>query len=195
MKPSLSVIPALRSMPMPVYEAEAIVLRQYSLSDSDRIIVFITREFGKDQGSGPGSQKAQEPARRMSGTLNHIRLEFYVTGRPRFGPDSPGGDSSIPIWGRIPSLNQIYAFSYFAEIANEIVQDNQPNSALFRLLLASLKAGGEAKRQIEALVRYFEIWCLKLSGLLPNYAYCSNCGKCVKDDGFFAWLESGQVAV
>jgi recombinational DNA repair protein (RecF pathway) len=44
-----------------------------------------------------------------------------------------------------------------------------------------------------ALVRYFEIWCLKLSGLFPNYAYCSSCGKCVKDDGFFAWIEVGQA--
>jgi len=44
-----------------------------------------------------------------------------------------------------------------------------------------------------ALVHYFEIWCLKLSGLFPNYAYCSNCGKCVKDDGFFAWIEVGQA--
>ena len=44
----------------------------------------------------------------------------------------------------------------------------------------------------EALLRYFELWALKLNGWLPNYDYCSACGKCVKDDGFYAWLEAGQ---
>jgi recombinational DNA repair protein (RecF pathway) len=52
---------------------------------------------------------------------------------------------------------------------------------------------GEKNPVLLSLIRYYEIWSLKLSGLLPNYAYCSNCGKCVKDEGFFAWPESGQV--
>jgi DNA repair protein RecO len=94
--------------------------------------------------------------------------------------------------GKNPNLKQVYAFSYFAEISNEMVQDNQANSALFRLLLASLDTG-ERYAVSQSLVRYFEIWCLRLNGLLPNYAYCSNCGKCVKDDGFFAWVEAGQA--
>jgi DNA repair protein RecO len=91
-----------------------------------------------------------------------------------------------------PSLEQIYAYSYFAEIVNEIVQDNQANYPLFRLILGAMEAGSK-NGVTSALVRYFEIWCLKLSGLFPNYAYCSNCGKCVKDDGFFAWIEIGQA--
>ena len=43
---------------MPIHEAEAIVLRQYSLSDSDRIIVFITREYGKVRAAAKGVKKA-----------------------------------------------------------------------------------------------------------------------------------------
>jgi DNA repair protein RecO len=89
-------------------------------------------------------------------------------------------------------LRHIAAYNYFAELCNEIVPDNQVNYPLFRLVLAALDTG--EKHDIQpSLVRYFEIWCLKLSGLMPNYAYCSNCGKCVKDDEFFAWLEAGQA--
>ena len=95
-------------------------------------------------------------------------------------------------WATFEAKLRDNSFSYFAEIANEIIQDNQPNPPLFRLLRASLEAG-ELNEPNRALVRYYEIWSLRLSGLLPNYAYCSNCAKCVKDDGFFAWIESGQV--
>ena len=176
---------------MPTHEAEAIVLRQYPLADSDRIVVFITREYGKVRGVAQGVKK---PNSRIAGSLeplNHIRLEFFAK-EGRELRQIRQAELIHPYLGKNPTLNRIYAFSYFAEIANEMVQDNQPNQPLFRLLLASLEAG-ERNDANQSLVRYYEIWSLKLSGLLPNYAYCSNCGKCVKDEGFFAWIESGQV--
>jgi DNA repair protein RecO (recombination protein O) len=176
---------------MPTREAEAIVLRQYSLSDADRIIVFITREFGKVRGVAQGVKKTRS---RLAGTLeplNHLHMEFFSK-EGRDLHQIRQAELIHPYLGKNPALAQVYAFSYFAELANEIVQDNQANPPLFRLLLASLEAG-HRNLPNEALVRYFEIWSLKLSGFLPNYAYCSNCGKCVKDDGFFAWIESGQV--
>jgi DNA repair protein RecO (recombination protein O) len=176
---------------MPIFEAEAIVLRQYSLSDSDRILVFITREFGKIRAAAKGVKKLGS---RMAGCLeplNHIRLEYWNR-EGRELAQIRHTEMIHSYLGKQIDLKQIYAFSYFAEITNEVIQENQPNQALFRLLLASLNAGEKTVIN-PSLVRYFEIWSLKLSGLLPNYAYCSNCGKYVKDEGFFAWLEVGQA--
>jgi DNA repair protein RecO (recombination protein O) len=176
---------------MPLHNAEAIVIRQYSLSDADRIIVFITREYGKIRAVAKGVKK---PKSRIGGCLeplNHIRLEFFSKEGMELNQVRQA-DLIHAYLGKEPSPHQLYAFSYFAEIANELVQENQPNQAQFRLLLASLEAG-RGNMANQPLVRYYEIWSLKLSGLIPNYAYCSNCGKCVKDDGFFAWPESGQV--
>jgi DNA repair protein RecO (recombination protein O) len=176
---------------MPTYEAEAVVLRQYSLSDSDRIIIFVTREYGKIRAVAQGVKRLQSRIAGCLEPLNHIRLEFFAK-EGRELHQVRQAELIHAYLGKAPTLSRIYAFSYFAEIANEIVQDNQPNQPQFRLLLASMEAG-ERNPANQALVRYYEIWSLKLSGLLPNYAYCSNCGKCVKDDGFFAWLESGQA--
>jgi DNA repair protein RecO (recombination protein O) len=176
---------------MPVYEAEAIVLRQYSLSDSDRIIVFITREFGRIRAAAQGVKKVKN---RLAGSLeplSHIHLDFHIK-EGRELNQVRQAELIHAYLGKNPSLNQVCAFNYFAEIVNELVQDNQPNQALFRLLLASLKAG-EDNMINYPLIRYFEIWSLKLNGLLPDYAYCSNCGKCVKDEGFFAWFESSEA--
>jgi DNA repair protein RecO (recombination protein O) len=176
---------------MPVHEAEAIVLRHYSLSEADRIIIFVTREYGKVRGVAQGVKK---PKSRIAGALeplNHIRLEYFSK-EGRELSQVRQVELIHPYLGKSPSLITVYAYSYFAEIANEMVQDGQPNHPFFRLLLACLQAG-EACEPNQALIRYYEIWSMKLSGLLPNYAYCSNCGKYVKDDGFFAWIESGQV--
>jgi DNA repair protein RecO (recombination protein O) len=176
---------------MPVHEAEAIILRRYPLAESDRIVVFITREYGKVRLAAQGVKK---PKSRIAGCLeplNHIRLEFWTREGRELGRIRQA-ELIHSYLGKNPDLAQVYAFSYFAEIANEMIQENQPSHAFFRLLLASLDTG-ERWAIGHALIRYYEIWCLKLNGLFPNYDYCSDCGKYVKDEGFFAWIEAGQA--
>jgi DNA repair protein RecO (recombination protein O) len=176
---------------MPVFEADAIVLRQYSLSDSDRIIVFITREFGKIRAAAQGVKKLQSRIASCLEPFNHIRIEFWN----REGKDLSQIRRTELIHSftqKNPDFRQICAFSYFSEITNEIIQENQANPALFRLLLSAFHAGEQLPIN-SALIRYFELWSLKLNGLLPNYAYCSNCGKCVKEEVFFSWIEAGQT--
>jgi DNA repair protein RecO (recombination protein O) len=175
---------------MPTREAEAIVLRQYALSEADRIVVFLTREIGTLRAVAQGAKK---PRSRFGGCLeplNHVRLQFYA---------KEGADLSR-IWqceiihsylGKHPTLDRVFGFSYLAELAQELAPENNPNALLFRLLLAVLGAG-ERIGANAALLRYFELWALKLNGWLPNYDYCSGCGKCVKDEGLYAWLEAGQ---
>jgi len=176
---------------MPAFEAEAIVLRHYSLSESGRIVVFFTREYGKLRAAADGIKK---PKNHLAGALepfNHVQVGFWF----REGKDlgQVRGAELIDIFpGKALDLRRIYACTYFAEIINEIVQENQANHALFRLLLASIKAAAAAI-PTEALVRYFEIWALRLNGLLPNLTRCSICGKDIVDEGFFAWIESGEA--
>jgi DNA repair protein RecO (recombination protein O) len=176
---------------MPTRSAEAIVLRQYSLGEADRIVVFFSREYGKIRAVAKGAKK---PRSRFGGCLeplNQIQIEFFA----REGADLSRVTRCEMVHsylGSNPEPENMVLLSYLAEIVNEIVQENNPNALLYRLFLATLKAG-EPKGMNESLVRYFEFWSLRLSGLLPNYDYCSNCSRCVKDVGFYAWLEAGQA--
>jgi DNA repair protein RecO (recombination protein O) len=175
---------------MPLNETEAIVLRHYPLSEADRIIVFITREYGKVKAVGQGLKKIKS---RLAGRLepfNHVRLIFWS----REGVELcriRGCETLHSYLGRSPSLDRFFSYNYFAEIVEQFVQENHPNPALFRLLLASLKTG-ETAGTGERLIRYFEIWTLRLAGLLPDYDSCSACRKCVKEHGFYASSATGQ---
>ena len=176
---------------MPTREAEAIVLRQYPLSEADRIVVFLTREQGTWRAVARGARK---PRSRLGGCLEpmtHVRLQFYV---------KEGGDLAR-IWqcemihsylGKNATPDRLFVYSYLAELAQELAPENSPSALLFRLFLAVLEAG-EHLVVNAALMRYFELWALKLNGWLPDYDYCSGCGKCVKDEGLYAWLEAGQA--
>ncbi len=175
---------------MPLHEAEAVVLRQYSLSEADKIIVFITREYGKLRATAQGVRRPKSRLAASLEPLSHLRLQFYA----KEGADLARVrqvETVHSYLGRAPSLEMVFAFSYFAELVQEFVEEGNPNPLVFRLFLSVLNAG-ERVGIGAALVRYFEIWLLRLSGLLPNYDYCSNCGRYVKDEGFFAWPENGQ---
>jgi len=175
---------------MPILEDEAIVLRKYALAEADRIVVFLTRERGTMRAVAQGAIK---PRSRLSGCLEpltHVHLQYYAReGRELF---RLGHCEIIHSYlGKNPTLDRVFGFSYLAELAQELAPENNPNALLFRLLLAALEAGEHAGVS-DALLRYFEIWALKLNGWLPDYDYCSACGRCVKEEGFYAWWETGQ---
>lgn len=175
---------------MPTLEAEAVVLRQYDLSEADRIIVFFTREFGKLRAVAQGAKRPKSRLGACLEPLNHVHLRFYL----REGADLARIRECETIHaylGRGSSLLRLYAFTYMAELLHETVQENNPNSHLFRLFLAIANASDSLGIR-EGLLRYFELWTLKLNGLLPNYDYCSACGRCVKDEGFYTEQKTGQ---
>ncbi len=176
---------------MPRHEAEAVILRQYPLSEADRIIVCVTREFGLLRAVAKGARKVRSRLGPSLEPLNHVRMQFYLR---------EGGELAR-IWQcelmhayfyRNTTIERAHAYSYFAELTMEMFQENNPNPLMFRLLLAVLRAG-ERRQPGEALLRYFELWMLRLGGLLPDYDHCSRCGKCVKQSGFYAGPGAGQL--
>ncbi len=175
---------------MPIIEAEAVVLRRYSLSEADRIVLFATREHGKVRAVARGVKK---PKSRLAGPLElltHLRAKFFL----REGADLwrlRQCETIHAYLGRNPTPEQVYGFTYIAEMTAEFLDELNPNPSLFRLLLSTL-AAGEARGCDEPLVRYFELWLLKLAGVLPDYGSCPACGRCVKQAGFYAQMDTGQ---
>src|SRR6266536_1112439 len=54
---------------MPLYTADALILRTYKLGESDRIVVFLTRDRGKKRGV---AKNARQSRRRFGGALEPL---------------------------------------------------------------------------------------------------------------------------
>jgi DNA repair protein RecO (recombination protein O) len=176
---------------MPIHETEAIVLRHYVLSEADRILVLFAPELGKMRAVARG---ARRPKSRLAGSLeplNHVRVQFYSKEGSELAQIRQA-ELIHSYLGKNPSILHLYGFSYWSEIVQEYVEDNSSNPLLFKLFISVLNAA-EKRVLSAALVRYFEFWTLRLSGLLPKYDACSRCGLYVKDDGFYVLLEIGQA--
>ena len=63
-----------------------------------------------------------------------------------------------------------------AEVADSFAREQQEDEPLFRLLHATLRAIRDGL-SLDVSMRYFEIWTLRLHGVLPSLARCASCGE------------------
>jgi DNA repair protein RecO len=54
---------------------------------------------------------------------------------------------------------------------------HQANDNLYRMALACFEAVSETPDELETVLRYFEVWLLKLEGFLPESRACAECHK------------------
>src|SRR4051812_12474010 len=147
---------------MPLYTTDALILRTYKLGESDRIVVFLTRDRGKRRGV---AKNARQSRRRFGGALEPMtcgRVQYMERERRDLvflhyveATRSPLSAADGEALGYI---------GYFAELIDEWAPDADPNEALFRLgssVVDAIASGG----QIEPLARYFEYWLLRLQGV------------------------------
>ena len=147
------------------YQSEALTLRTYPYAESHKIAVFLTRNFGKVRGVAYGAQKAKG---RFSGALEpltHVRLTFSRKENQELA--SLKNCEILQVFpGYQLSLEVNLHFSYFAELLVEFSREEEESELLFRLSLAVLEATQNIS--IDRVARYFELWLLKLEGVLPS---------------------------
>jgi len=147
---------------MPLHTTDALILRTYKLGESDRIVVFLTRDRGKKRGV---ARNARQSRRRFGGALEPmtygrvgylererrelVRLDYV---EPRRSPLSAMDGEALGYVG------------YFAELIDEWAPEADPNETLFRLGVSMVDAMAVGV-PIEPLARYFEYWLLRLQGV------------------------------
>lgn len=150
---------------MPLFTADALVLRTYKLAEADRIVVFLTRDRGKKRGVAP---HARRPRSRFTGALEpltEVRVAYFEKERRELVSLNYAETVRSPLATADP---ESLAYShYFAELIDAWAADADADERLFRLgcsVLDALATGTPA----EALARYFECWLLRLQGVYPD---------------------------
>jgi DNA repair protein RecO (recombination protein O) len=150
---------------MPLFTAEALVLRTYKLAEADRIVVFLTRDRGKKRGVAP---HARRPRSRFTGALEpltEVRVAYFEKERRELVNLNYAETVRSPLAAANPE--SLAYTHYFAELIDAWAADADPDERLFRLgcsVLDALAVGAPA----DALARYFECWLLRLQGVYPS---------------------------
>jgi DNA repair protein RecO (recombination protein O) len=147
---------------MPLYTADALILRTYKLGESDRIVVFLTRDRGKKRGV---AKNARQSRRRFGGALEPLtcgRVGYFERERREL----VSLNYVEPVRSPLSALDgeALGYVGYFAELIDEWAQEADPNETLYRLG-ASMVDAIAVGVPIEPLARYFEFWLLRLQGV------------------------------
>jgi DNA repair protein RecO (recombination protein O) len=147
---------------MPLYTTDALILRTYKLGESDRIVVFLTRDRGKKRGV---AKNARQSRRRFGGALEPLTYG-RVGYMEREHRDLVLLHYVEPVRSPLAAVDgdALGYVGYFAELIDEWAPEADPNETLFRLgasMVEALAAGAA----VEPLARYFEYWLLRLQGV------------------------------
>ena len=168
----------------------AIVLRTANYRDNDVILTLFSREQGKLSAAARGAHRARSPLFAAAALfcageydLEEKNGKFSVKS---FLPD----ESFYPL--REDARRLSYAAA-FAQIAEEIVQPNQPNPDLYDLLLRALAylAFDEAHEPANVALPFF-LRAMAFAGHAPLLTRCAACGGRIVDARFDA-LAGGVV--
>ena len=149
---------------MPLYTAEALVLRTYKLGEADRIVVFLTRDRGKKRGVAPNARKSRKRFGAALEPLTEVRISYFEKERR----DLVGVNYAEPVRSPMSAASpEALGYShYFAELIDEWAAEADVDERLYRLGCSALDALVSGV-PVEALARYFECWLLRLQGVYP----------------------------
>src|SRR5689334_16596442 len=145
-----------------LHTTDALILRTYKLGESDRIVVFLTRDRGKKRGVAKNARRSR---RRFGGALEPMTIG-RVGYRERERRDLVFLDyiEAVRSPMRATTIDALGYTEYFAELIDEWAQEADPNETLFRLGVSVVDALA-AGVPVDPLARYFEFWLLRLQGV------------------------------
>ena len=159
---------------MSLFETEALILRTYNLAEADKIVVCLSRSAGLIRGVAKNCRKLKnrfgaslEPFTLINLTYfekeNKELVSFSQTEilRSRFNLSS---DAAV-----------MTGFSYMGDLLMDFSPPRQANDNLYRMALACFEAVSQSPPDLEWVLRYFEVWLLKLEGFLPDLRACASC--------------------
>lgn len=167
---------------MALFETEALILRSYNLAEADKIVVCLSRSAGLIRGVAKGCRKLKNRFGAALEPFTLVNLTYYEK-----------ENQELVSFRQVEILKSRFnlssnaalltGFSYMGDLLIDFSPPHQANDNLFRMAIACFEAASETPEDLDAVLRYFEVWLLKLEGFLPDLRTCANCNRALVEDG------------
>lgn len=163
---------------MPLHTTPAYVLRTYTLAEADKICIFLTKDSGKVRGVAHGARKIKSRFGSALEPLTEVVLTYFFKETRELVSVSNCDIVHSSFHTAARNVETASAHAYLSELLLEFLPDNEPNERLYRLTAATL-AAIEAGKDLWLVLRYFELWLLRLMGYFPDLGHCANCNAAI----------------
>lgn len=158
---------------MPLYKTQAVVLRGIKLSEKDKLVTFLTRDYGKIKCVAKGARRLKSRYGAALEPLSHISMVYF--GKQNQELFSLNQCDIIHSFQSIrEDYQKFYSAIYYLELVDMLLAEAHPEPGIFDLLLAILDKT-RSQTNMETLCRLFEIRIMVLSGYEPRLNQCIDC--------------------
>ncbi|HXD30987.1 MAG TPA: DNA repair protein RecO [Pyrinomonadaceae bacterium] len=161
---------------MAITETEAIVIRSYNLAEADKIVVCLTRSSGLVRAVAKGSRKLKNRFGAALEPFTVLNLTYYQKENQELASMRQAEilKSNFNISGEHDILTGL---AYMGDLVVEFSPPHQTNDKLFRMVNACIEAVAASPADLQLILRYFEVWILRLEGFFPDLRRCADCQK------------------
>lgn len=173
-----------------IFKTRAVVIKTQDIKESDKLLWLFSEKLGKISTIAKGAKKNRSNL--FSTTLQFCYGDYVVyKGKSLYIiNESIVIDSFQDL---ISDLDLLTYASYFCELIDISMQDEESNRELFRYLITAFYLMKNNAVDIETLSRAFEIKVLQSTGYDFNLDYCSSCRKKITASNYISLQYSGGV--
>ncbi len=159
-------------MPRPrVLRTEAIVIRQQSLGEADRIVTMLSPVAGKIRAVARGVRRPKSKLGGHLELLNRVSVSIAEGRSLDHVAEADSLDSHLLLK---EDLERLSAALYLAEAADAFSVEDSPSHEAYSLLATSLTLL-EASEDMRPLLHFFEFRLLTITGFRPELYCCVSC--------------------
>jgi DNA repair protein RecO (recombination protein O) len=169
----------------------AIVLRTRLHGESDKIVTFLTKDWGKVTGIAKGAKRSRRRFVNVLEPFTHVQLRF----RPSRSDDLAfifGCELLQSFRGPSRDLQRFALASYASELVDVMVTGREAGQETYTLLLESLQVLEHAARISPVFLPMLELQVLTQTGYAPHLIDCQQCGRALTEDAA-PWVFSPSV--
>jgi DNA repair protein RecO (recombination protein O) len=159
---------------MPLFETEALVLRTYNFGEADKIVVCLTHTAGLIRAVAKGCRKLRSRFGAALEPFTLTKISYYQKENQELVSLNQVEivKSHFDLSGQAETLAGL---AYMGDLVIEFSPPYETNERLYRMVKACLDAICKSQSDLQIILRYFEIWLLKLEGYLPDIRRCGEC--------------------
>jgi len=158
----------------------AIVLRNRQHGESDKIVTFLTKDWGKVTGIAKGAKRSQRRFVNVLEPFTHVQLRFRP-GRTDELAFIFGCDLVRSFRGPSKDLQRFALANYLCELVDIMITGRESDQEAYSLLLASLGSLEESPQLSSTFLPLFELLLLSHAGYAPHLTDCQQCGRDVTE--------------
>jgi DNA repair protein RecO (recombination protein O) len=160
---------------MPLGKSPAVVIGSFPLGESDRIVSFFSRDFGKVRGIARAARRMRSRFGSALELLTLGDLGFFDAGRTDL-VQVDHFDIVHPFEGVRSDLERLGQAAWMVECVARLTADRDPNQTLYGLLVRALK-GVEAGHPPRRAATTFGLRCVDALGHRLRIDTCVGCGR------------------